>query len=167
MSVDCSKSNIVLDAAGLFAGVELNYGIFYVTEKVLREVLDQESKMRLELAQASGKIAIIAPPREYVLRVISKSRELGVLEELSETDIEILALAEYVRSLCGSSIIYTDDKLVQDIAASLGIKIQGVKYLRRLRPRKYVYRCRICGFTSRSSGDCPRCGIPLELEVTR
>ncbi len=167
MPIDCSRSNIVLDAAGLFAGVELSHGIFYVTEKVLREVLDRESRMRLELAQTSGKIVVIAPPREYVLRVISRSRELGILEELSEADIEVLALAEYVRSLCGSSIIYTDDKLVQDVATSLGIKIQGVKYLERSRPRKYIYRCRICGFTSRSPGDCPRCGIPLELEDIR
>jgi UPF0271 protein len=165
--IDCLKGNVVLDAAGLFAGVELGHGVFYVTEGVLREVLDRESRMKLELARTSGKIIVATPPREHVVMVISKSRELGVLEELSEADIEILALASYVRSVCGSSIIYTDDKLVQDVATSLGIKVQGVKYLERSRPRRYIYRCRVCGFTSRNPGDCPRCGTPLELEASR
>ncbi|MEM2407170.1 MAG: NOB1 family endonuclease [Sulfolobales archaeon] len=165
MPVDCRKSTIVLDSAAMFAGVELSYGLFYTTEGVVREVLDSGSRMRLEFAQASGKLVVLSPPSEHVASIKSKARELGLLKELTQTDIEVLALAEYVKKKCGSVILYTDDKLVQDVALSLGIQVHGIKYVEKSRPSKYSYRCRSCGYAGTSPGVCPRCGSLLELEV--
>ncbi|MCX8185301.1 MAG: hypothetical protein RMI56_03920 [Sulfolobales archaeon] len=167
MSINCGKSTIVLDSAAMFAGIELSYGIFYTTEGVLSEVLDINSRMRLEFAIASGKIAVITPPRDYVAIVKSVARELGVLRELSNVDIEVLALASYVKKACGSSILYTDDRLVQDVAIALGIEVRGVKYIEKNRLSSYSYRCRSCGLRSSFPGTCPRCGTTLELEVSR
>ncbi|MEM0065642.1 MAG: NOB1 family endonuclease [Sulfolobales archaeon] len=165
MPLDCRRSTIVLDSAAMFAGVELSYGLFYTTEGVLREVLDSSSRMRLEFAQASGKLVVLSPPGEHVASVKSKARELGLLKELSSTDIEVLALAEYVKKKCGTAILYTDDKLVQDVALSLGIQVRGIKYVEKSRPSRYSYRCRSCGYTGTAPGSCPRCGSTLELEV--
>lgn len=167
MPIDCGRSTIVLDSAAMFAGVELSYGLFYTTEGVLGEVLDSDSRMRLELARASGKVLVISPPVEHIAVVKSRARDLGVLEELSNTDIEVLALANYVKKICGSSTLYTDDRLVQDVALSLGIRVRGVKYVEKSVSSKYSYRCRSCGFRGSSPGTCPRCGSTLRLEVSR
>ncbi len=167
MSVDCGRSNVVLDAAAMFAGVELSYGPFYTTESVLREVIDGESRMRLELAQASRKLVVLSPPREYVELVRSKARELGVLGELTNADVEVLALASYVKRACGSSILYTDDRMVQNVALSLGVQVLGIKYAEKRRPTRYSYRCRVCGYRASAPGTCPRCGTLLELEPVR
>lgn len=167
MPVDCRRSNIVLDSAAMFAGVELSYGPFYTTEGVLREVLDSDSRMRLDFAQASGKLVVLHPPSEHVSIVRSKARELGVLRELATADVEVLALAHYVKRLCGSSVLYTDDKFVQDVALSLGIQVRGIKYTEKNRPSRYSYVCKSCSYRSTAPGVCPRCGSTLGLETTR
>lgn len=167
MPLDCGKGTVVLDAAGLFAGVELSYGVFYVTEGVLSEVIDSASRLGVDLAIASRKLVIVQPPRKHIARVKTRAGELGLLSELSDTDIELLALADYVRETCGISTLYTDDKLVQDVALALGIGVRGVKYLERSRPRKYIYRCRVCGYRSPTPGECPRCGSSMDLEESR
>lgn len=167
MPIDCGKSTVVLDSAAMFAGVELSYGLFYTTEGVLGEVLDSSSRIRLEFARASGKLVVLSPPSKHVAFVRSKAEELGLLRELSSTDIEVLALANYVKKTCGGSVLYTDDKLVQDVALSLGIQVRGIKYSEKSRPSKYSYKCRSCGYRGTNPGVCPRCGTPLELETLR
>lgn len=167
MPIDCGRSNVVLDSAAMFAGVELSYGPFYTTEGVLREVLDSGSRMRLDFAQASGKLVVLHPPSEHVSAVRSKARELGVLRELAAADVEVLALAHYVKKVCGSSVLYTDDRLVQDVALSLGIQVRGIKYVEKSRPSRYSYACKSCGYRASAPGVCPRCGSALGLEATR
>ncbi len=167
MPVDCRRSSIVLDAAAMFAGIELSYGPFYTTESVLGEVRDNESRMRLEFAQASGKLVVLSPPREHLELARARAGELGLLGELTGTDLEVLALASYVKSVCGSSTLYTDDRAVQDVALSLGVRVRGIKYAERRRPGRYSYRCRACGHRASAPGECPRCGSPLELEPAR
>lgn len=167
MPIDCGKSTIILDSAAMFAGIEMSYGPFYTTEGVLGEVLDSGSRMRLDFARASGKLLVVPPPKEHLALVKSIAKELGLLRELSSTDLEILALADYVKKVCGSSTLYTDDRLVQDVALSLGVQVKGVKYSEKSRPSRYSYKCRSCGYKGSHPGSCPRCGSSLELEVFR
>jgi len=164
VSVDCRKSNVVVDAAGLFAGVSLSYPAVYTVERVAEEVLDERSRRGVEMALASGKLVVTRAPESFRSRVAEVARRLGVLYELSKADMEVLALAYYVRERCGSAVLYTDDTLVQNVAVSLGVAVQGVKYPGRARARRYVYVCRACGYVTTRPGECPRCGNKLQLE---
>jgi UPF0271 protein len=166
VSVDCSRSNVVVDAAGLFAGVNLSYPVVYTVEQVTEEVLDERSRRGVELTLASGKLVVTQASENFRRRVMEVARKLGVLYELSKTDLEVLALAYYVKERCGSAILYTDDTLVQNVAISLGIAIQGLKYPGRTRVRRYVYVCKACGYRSAKPGECPRCGNKLQLELS-
>jgi UPF0271 protein len=166
VSVDCSRSNVVVDAAGLFAGVNLSYPVVYTVEQVTEEVLDERSRRGVELALASGKLVVTQASENFRRRVMEVARKLGVLYELSKADLEVLALAYYVKERCGSAILYTDDTLVQNVAISLGIAIQGLKYPGRTRVRRYVYVCKACGYRSAKPGECPRCGNKLQLELS-
>jgi len=164
VSVDCSRSNVVVDAAGLFAGVSLSYPTVYTVEQVAEEVLDERSRRGVEMALASGKLVVTRAPESFKRRVTEAARRLGVLYELSKADIEVLALAYYIKEKCGSAILYTDDTLVQNVAISLGIAVQGVKYPGRVRARRYAYVCKACGYRATKPGECPRCGNKLQLE---
>jgi len=166
VSVDCSRSNVVVDAAGLFAGVNLSYPVVYTVEQVTEEVLDERSRRGVELALASGKLVVTQASENFRRRVMEVARKLGVLYELSKADLEVLALAYYVKERCGSAILYTDDTLVQNVAISLGIAIEGLKYPSRTRVRRYVYVCKACGYRSAKPGECPRCGNKLQLELS-
>jgi len=166
VSVDCSRSNVVVDAAGLFAGVSLSYPAVYTVEQVTEEVLDERSRRGVEMALASGKLVITRAPEDFRDRVTEVARRLGVLYELSKADVEVLALAYYVKERCASAVLYTDDTLVQNVAISLGIAVQGVKYPGRARARRYAYVCRACGYRATKPGECPRCGNKLQLELS-
>jgi UPF0271 protein len=166
VSVDCSRSNVVVDAAGLFAGVNLSYSVVYTVEQVTEEVLDKRSRRGVELALASGKLVVTQASENFRRRVMEVARKLGVLYELSKADLEVLALAYYVKERCGSAILYTDDTLVQNVAISLGVAIEGLKYPGRTRVRRYVYVCKACGYRSAKPGECPRCGNKLQLELS-
>ena len=166
MPVDCSRSNVVVDAAGLFAGVSLSYPAVYTVEQVTEEVLDERSRRGVEMALASGKLVITRAPEDFRDRVTEVARRLGVLYELSKADVEVLALAYYVKERCASAVLYTDDTLVQNVAISLGIAVQGVKYPGRARARRYAYVCRACGYRATKPGECPRCGNKLQLELS-
>jgi UPF0271 protein len=166
VSVDCGRSNVVVDAAGLFAGVNLSYPVVYTVERVTEEVLDERSRRGVEMALASGKLVVTQAPESFRKRVAEVARRLGVLYELSKADLEVLALAYYVKERCGSAVLYTDDTLVQNVAILLGIAIQGLKYPGRTKVRRYVYVCKTCGYRSGKPGDCPRCGNRLQLELS-
>ncbi|RLG88076.1 MAG: hypothetical protein DRO18_02115 [Thermoprotei archaeon] len=163
---DVCRSNAdvyVLDASGFFAGFQLNVtGYVLTVPEVIDEVKDKESKRALEYSMEAGKVLVIKPKNESKDKVVDLARELGELGRLSHTDIELLALnKQLLEEGCRNVIVITDDHSVQNVALKLGVKVHGIKYRPLSKPKKYVYVCPICGFTSESPSTCPYCGVKL------
>ena len=147
----------VIDAAIFIQGIDVE-GV--TTPKVVEEVKDPESRLFLESLISAGKVRVLVPSGESLEAVMEAARRTGELGELSEADIEVLALAYELKAS-----LFTDDYNLQNIARTLGIKFKTLKRgIRKVIRWRYV--CIGCGrkFESRPpEGICPDCGSPLRL----
>ena len=147
----------VIDAAIFIQGMDVE-GV--TTPKVVEEVKDPESRLFLEGLISAGKVKVLVPSRESVEAVKEAARKTGELGELSEADIEVLALAYELRGT-----LFTDDYNLQNIAKTLGIEFKTLKRgIKRVIRWNYV--CIGCGkkFSEMPpDGICPDCGSPVRL----
>ena len=147
----------VIDAAIFIQGIDVEG---YTTPRVVEEVKDPESKLLLESLISAGKVRVLIPSKESVEFVRAKALETGELDELSEADIELLALAYEL-----NTTIFTDDYNLQNIAKTLGIKFKTLKKgIKRVIRWRYV--CIGCNrkFKREPPGSiCPECGSHVRL----
>ncbi|AIU70818.1 hypothetical protein TEU_11010 [Thermococcus eurythermalis] len=147
----------VIDAAVFIQGFDVE-GV--TTPKVVEEVKDPESRLFLEGLISAGKVKVLVPSLESVEAVKEAARKTGELGELSEADIEVLALAYELKGT-----LFTDDYNLQNIAKTLGIEFRTLKRgIKRVIRWNYV--CIGCGkkFSEMPpEGMCPDCGSPVRL----
>ncbi len=147
----------VIDAAIFIQGMDVE-GV--TTPKVIEEVKDPESRLFLEGLISAGKVRVLVPSRESIEAVKDAARRTGELGELSEADVEILALAYEL-----NGVLFTDDYNLQNIAKTLGIEFKTLKRgIKRVIRWNYV--CIGCGrkFEEEPPGGiCPDCGSPVRL----
>jgi len=147
----------VIDTAIFIQGIDVEG---FTTPKVVEEVKDPESRLFLESLISAGKVKVLVPSKESVEAVMEAARRTGELEELSEADVEVLALAYELKAT-----LLTDDYNLQNIAKTLGIAFKtlqrGIK-----RVIRWNYVCIGCGkrFSEMPPGGvCPDCGSPVKL----
>jgi UPF0271 protein len=147
----------VIDAAVFIQGFDVE-GV--TSPGVVREVKDPESRLFLEGLISAGKVRVLQPSRESIEAVREAARKTGELGELSEADIEVLALAYELRG-----VLFTDDYNLQNVAKTLGIEFKTLKRgIKRVIRWNYV--CIGCGkrFSEMPpEGVCPDCGSPVRL----
>jgi len=151
------KKPSVIDAAIFIQGMDVE-GV--TTPKVVEEVKDPESRLFLGGLISAGKVRVLSPSRESIEAVKDAARRTGELGELSEADLEILALAYEL-----NGILFTDDYNLQNIAKTLGIEFRTLKRgIKRVIRWNYV--CIGCGKKFKEmppEGICPDCGSPVRL----
>ncbi|ASJ07469.1 type II toxin-antitoxin system VapC family toxin [Thermococcus pacificus] len=147
----------VIDAAIFIQGVDVE-GV--TTPKVVEEVKDPESRLFLESLISAGKVRVLVPSKESIEAVKDAARRTGELNELSEADLEILALAYEL-----NGVLFTDDYNLQNIARTLGTEFKTLKRgIKRVIRWNYV--CIGCGRKFEEmppDGVCPDCGSPVRL----
>jgi len=147
----------VIDTAIFIQGIDVEG---FTTPKVVEEVKDPESRLFLEGLISAGKVKVLVPSRESVKAVMEAARRTGELEELSEADVEVLALAYELKAT-----LLTDDYNLQNIAKTLGIPFKTLKRgIKRVIRWNYV--CVGCGkrFSEMPpEGVCPDCGSRVRL----
>ncbi|GAB6134961.1 type II toxin-antitoxin system VapC family toxin [Thermococcus prieurii] len=147
----------VIDTAIFIQGIDVEG---FTTPKVVEEVKDPESKLFLEGLISAGKVKVLVPSMESVKAVMEAARKTGELNELSEADLEVLALAYELKAT-----LLTDDYNLQNIARTLGIPFKTLKRgIKRVIHWNYV--CIGCGkrFSEMPpEGICPNCGSPVKL----
>ncbi|NJE48104.1 type II toxin-antitoxin system VapC family toxin [Thermococcus sp. 9N3] len=147
----------VIDAAIFIQGIDVEG---FTTPKVVEEVKDPESRLFLEGLISAGKVKVLVPSKESVEAVMEAARRTGELNELSEADVEVLALAYELKAT-----LLTDDYNLQNIAKTIGIPFKTLKRgIKRVIRWNYV--CIGCGkrFSEMPPGGvCPDCGSPVKL----
>ena len=132
-------------------------GIIVTVPSVLDEIRDEESRTIMELMN----VRIEPVLQSFIREVTSKARETKDSDELSRTDLDLLAKAlEYTRN--EKTILVTDDYALQNTAIQLGIKVipAGQKIIKDvLLWEKFCIGCK----RRFPTGDaCPVCGTPLK-----
>ncbi len=132
-------------------------GDIYIPESVYKEIRSQLAKNIFELLNSKYKISIIQPEQKFIEIINNIIHKLGQ-NNLSSPDIDILALAIYLKQFDDVTII-TDDYAIRNIAHELDIKSRGVKTTGGNKKRKYFYRCTACGTVFQYKIDnCDVCG---------
>jgi UPF0271 protein len=159
-----SKRAIVIDTSALIAGFDplsINE-IQYTTPKVTEELIgDTMSCVRFRTAIDSGKVRVITPKITFVEQTKVFASAVGDSFFLSETDLQVLALALELRTDGYSPQIATDDYSIQNVASEMSIefaplstfgirrRLQWIRYCpacHKKYPANYrLQRCQVCG----------------------
>ena len=126
------------------------------TIPLVREELEDESAYRFDAMEGSG-MHLHIPDSETVERIERAARETGDLEELSRTDVRLVAAAFEL-----DGRLVTDDYAMQNVAEKLDVPVEVIDRKGITDQRAWSFQCQGCG---REFGDhhdrCPVCGSEL------
>ena len=153
----------IADSAVFIMGTGIEAYRIITIPSVTDELKSNEASMRFELARENGARVEIpdADCREDVLKTAKHTKDI---EELSSTDLDILAKAlEYK----GISILMTDDYAVQNVARVMGIKVRPVVQKKIKDVLVWQKECVGCRRRFESGDICPVCGSSLKKRRKR
>ncbi len=163
----------VLDSSAFMHGFlpALMEGVHFTPPAVLDELKSIQAKASADAALLSKSVEVLPPPEEYLKEVSRKAVQLGDLHDLSRADLEVLALALYLKeSWSAEVVVVSDDYDVQNVAAALNLALQPLRTHGITAVFKWVYYCSSCGKVYRTlppSRSCEVCGSPLKRKPRR
>jgi UPF0271 protein len=126
------------------------------TIPLVREELEDESAYRFDALEGSG-MHLHIPEDETVEQIRRAADETGDLEELSSTDIRLVAAAFEL-----DGRLVTDDYAMQNVAEKLEIAVEVIARDGIEEQREWHFQCQGCGREFDDEHDrCPICGSPL------
>jgi UPF0271 protein len=144
----------VLDASAFIEEYHTDEQI--ATVPLVREELEGEAAYRYDAMEGSG-MHIHIPEDETVDRIRRAAGETGDREELSETDINLLAAAFEL-----DSRLVTDDYAMQNVAEKLEVTVEVIARDGITEQRDWLFQCEGCGREFDDDHDrCPICGSSL------
>jgi UPF0271 protein len=121
--------------------------------------------VRFRTAVENNKVKVKAPSEEYSNRVKASANKVGDSFFLSETDLQILALALELRTKGYISQIVTDDYSIQNVATQIGINFVSLATFGIRRLLEWVRYCPACHReypADCNSTKCAVCGTTLK-----
>ena len=123
---------------------------------LVREELEDESAYRFDALEGSG-MHLHIPDEGTVERIERAARETGDKEELSETDIRLVAAAFEL-----DGRLVTDDYAMQNVAEKLNVDVEVIARDGIEEQRHWNFQCRGCGREFDEKHErCPVCGSEL------
>ncbi|NJD52061.1 MAG: NOB1 family endonuclease [Candidatus Methanoperedens sp.] len=146
----------IADSSLFIIGKRIEGNIITVPS-VVDEIRDERSRTIMELMN----VRIEPPLQSCIMEVTAKARTTRDSEELSKTDIDLLAKAlEYARN--EDTILITDDYAVQNTAIQLEIKVMPAGQKKIKDVLLWEKFCIGCKRRFPQGDDCPVCGTPLK-----
>ena len=144
----------LLDASAFIHDYDADGDI--ATVPAVEAELDGESAYRFDALEGGG-MYIHVPESAVVERVEHTARESGDAEELSTTDIRLLAAAFEL-----DAQLVTDDYAMQNVAERLDVRIELIAREGITEERDWEFQCAGCGREFEENHDrCPVCGSDL------
>ncbi len=167
------KRVIVLDTYAFLAG----YDAFSVSEeqvtvpKVEEEIRRNSMVLvRFSTAIESGKVKVKAPSEEFLIKIKASANRVGDSFKLSETDMQLLALASELKAAGYVPQIVTDDYSIQNVATQMGIDFLALATFGIKRLLEWVRYCPACYReypADYASKECQVCGTQLKRKPRR
>jgi UPF0271 protein len=164
---------MVLDTSAFLAG----FDPFSVSEdqatvpKVEEEIrVNSMSWVRFKTAVENGKLKVRAPSEESWNRVKASASRVGDSFFLSETDLQLLALASELRAEGYTPQIVTDDYSIQNVATQIEIDFVSLATFGIRRLLEWVRYCPACHReypANYKSTNCEVCGTDLKRKPRR
>jgi UPF0271 protein len=167
------KRAIVLDTSAFVAGFDpFSLNEEQVTVPKVEEEIKRNSmnKLRFETALENGRVKVKVPKQEFVNQIRTASSKVGDSFKLSETDIDLLALAFELKTKGYNPQIITDDYSIQNVAKQLGIEFLALATFGIKRLLEWIRYCPACyrEYPPNSSAkECKVCGTTLKRKPRR
>ena len=159
---------IVIDTSALIAGFDplsINEEQ-YTAPKVRDEITDDTmSWVRFKTAMESGKVKVKNPEKTFLEKTKTFAIAMGDSFFLSETDLQVLALALELKTDGYSPLIATDDYSIQNVASEMNIEFAPLSNFgirRRLQWIRYCPACHKKYPANYKSQKCEVCGTRLK-----
>ena len=151
----------VLDASGiLHSDLDFSTSQYFITNSILQELLDENSKLMVEQGIRSGYIKVKDPNAESIEKVRKTARDSGDIYKLSGADIDVIALA-----VENHADIVSDDYSIQNVSKILQIKYHTTAQEGIKKEYEWGKICPGCGLKhSMEFDECEVCGTKLELD---
>jgi UPF0271 protein len=148
---------IVVDTSSFFYGFQMDgRNEYFTTYSVLDEVRGKTMKRELELRMDLFKL--FEPSQSSIEKVRNVARETGDLDQLSVTDIELIALA-----VDKGAFLLSNDLAIQNVCMKVGVKYLTFSGKQIKTEIEWAYRCIGCGREfEKYHDDCPYCGSELK-----
>lgn len=138
-------------------------GSVITVPSVVDELLDENARTMMELMD----VRVEVPLEPFISEVRTKAGITKDSEELSGTDIDILAKAlEYTES-GDKTVLVTDDFAVQNTAIHLGIEVIPVGQRKIKDVLIWEKLCTGCKRKFPEGNVCPVCGSPMKKKRSR
>ena len=148
----------VLDATVMRAGMSIDgFHEWFTTPSVKGELEKGKVARDLEILE-NIHLKVMAPRHEFLEKIRRAAEKTGDIARLSDTDMEVLALALEL----GATII-SDDYSIQNVAQSMKIEYRsgvepGIKKI-----FNWTFRCTGCGrYFEKKYDSCEICGSALK-----
>jgi UPF0271 protein len=115
---------IVLDTSAFIAGFdpltvpEEQYTVSEVQNELIEGSLQW---IRFNAAVENGKVRILKPKDSSFQEILEFSKKVGDMRQLSEADLQVLALAFELKNSGLTPLIVTDDYSIQNVANKIGV----------------------------------------------
>jgi len=125
---------------------------------------------RLKMAIESGKLKVKAPDDAYLDQAKKSATLVGDAFFLSETDLQVLALALQLKIHGYSPLVATDDYSIQNVAKHMDVEFASLTTFGIRLPLKWVRYCPACHrkySADYKSRRCKVCGTELKRKPLR
>ena len=162
---------VIYDTSAIIRGIlnvkSIKYA--YTTHSVLKELRKCRANYTKVIALIEANILeVISPSKNFVKRVKEKATQLGELGKISDTDLEIIALAMSLKNREEDILVMTNDFAIQNILSHLNIKYKSVGLKEIKESREYVYECKNCHAKYETKYSfCPKCGGRVVTKIIR
>lgn len=168
-----AKRIIVLDTSAFAAGFDpFSVSEIQYTVPLVREELKGNAfaKIRLKTAIEQGKVIVKRPEKSFLDAVKTSATAIGDKVFLSETDLQILALALELKDEGYSPVIASDDYSVQNVANCIGVEFAslatfGIRF--QLEWMRYCPACYRKYKADYKRKRCAVCGTELKRKPLR
>jgi UPF0271 protein len=158
----------VLDTSAFVAGFDpFSISEEQVTVPKVEEEIRGNSMtwVRFRTAVENSRVKVKAPSEEYCKRARASANRVGDTFFLSETDLQILALALELKAEGCASQIVTDDYSIQNVATQIGIDFVSLATFGIRRLLEWIRYCPACHReypADYNSKKCAVCGTKLK-----
>jgi len=167
------KRALVLDTSALVAGFDpFTIDEEQFTVPMVRDEIAENSMcgFRFKTAEESGKVKVENPNIAFLEEAKGSASAVGDAFFLSETDLQVLALALELKTRGYCPLIATDDYSIQNVANQMGIEFASLATFgirRRLQWIRYCPACHKKYPSSCKSRKCEVCGTDLKRKPLR
>lgn len=159
---------IVLDTSAFLAGFDpFSFNQELVTVPRVQDEIHRNSmvKTRFEAAVESGKLKLRLPSEKFSRKTKSIACRVGDEVKLSETDMQLLALALQLRTEGAVPLVVSDDYSIQNVVKQMEIDFEALSTFGIKRLLQWITYCPACHkqyATESKAKDCQVCGTKLK-----